>query len=494
VSLRESLRKLSGESMVYGLGQVSGRAVNLLLVPILTRVLLRQQFGVSELVTGYTASVLLVLVFGMDAALARFFYQQPDRAARVRMTSSSFAFRLATGVSVSLLLALLAGPLAVALTGSDAYGKYLRLGALTLPFTLTVLWCNDLLRVTFQPWKFVVLNVTQTALVGGVTLYLVLARGLGVAGVLYGKLAGDALAALLGVVLCRHHVRPLFDRAILAGMLRYGLPLVPVAFAYGTIGSVDRWSLQRFASLDEVGIYAVALKFFAVVTLGVSAFQLAFMPFAFARAQDPDAPRLYARVLGLYVAVASAGALLVGLAAPLGIRLLATPEYAASARPALWLGFAAVAQGAYYVAALGINLSLRNALLGLSVGGAAVVAAAANLWLVPRWGAEGAAMATFMSEGLVAMQCSLVPRMARLRFAPVIAAQPEPGSRLLHGISVARKYMQRVRWSRLPAVVAILRSCADAPLRRPARAGPGPTRGCPSRCSARARGRRRGRR
>jgi O-antigen/teichoic acid export membrane protein len=394
VSVRESLRKLSGESLVYGIGQVSGRAVSLLLVPILTRVLLRQQFGVAELVTGYSASVLLVLVFGMDAALARFFYQQPDRAARVRMTSSSFAFRLATGVSISLVLALLAGPLATWLTGSESYAKYLRIGALTLPFTVVTLWCNDLLRVTFQPWKFVTLNVTQTAVVGGLTLYLVLARGLGVAGVLYGKLAGDALASLLGLLLCRHHLRPRFDPTILRAMLRYGLPLVPVAFAYGAIGAVDRWSLQRFTSLDEVGVYAVALKFFAVVTLGVSAFQLAFMPFAFARAQDPEAPRLYARVLGLYVAVASAGALLVGLAAPLGIRLLATPAYAAAARPALWLGFAAVAQGAYYVAALGINLSLRNALLGISAGGAALVAAAANLLLVPRLGAEGAAMAT----------------------------------------------------------------------------------------------------
>ena len=55
MSLRDSLRRLSGESLVYGLGQVSGRAVNLLLVPILTRVLLRQQYGVSELVTGYSA-------------------------------------------------------------------------------------------------------------------------------------------------------------------------------------------------------------------------------------------------------------------------------------------------------------------------------------------------------------------------------------------------------------------------------------------------------
>ena len=395
MSPRRFLSLLAKDSLVYGLGQVSGRAVSLLMVPILTRVLLKQQYGVAELVTGYATSVMLVLVFGMDGALARFFYQQPDRAARVRMASTSFAFRIATGTSVGLLLAALAGPLATHLVGGEVYAKYLRLGALALPFTLVTLWCNDLLRVTFQPWKFVALNVSQTALVGGLTLYFVLGRGLGVAGVLYGKLAGDAIAALLGVALCRHHLRPRFDRAILRAMLGYGLPLVPVAFAYGVIGSVDRWSLQHFASLDEVGTYAVALKFFAVVTLGVSAFQLAFMPFAFARAEEPDAPRLYARVLGLYVAVATAGALIAALAAPLAIHVLATRDYAAAARPAVWLCFAAVAQGAYYVAALGINLSLRNALIGISAGGAALLATVANLALVPRLGAEGAAAATF---------------------------------------------------------------------------------------------------
>ena len=74
-------------------------------------------------------------------------------------------------------------------------------------------------------------------------------------------------------------------------------------------------------------------------------------------------------------------------------------------------------------------------------------------------------MATFMSDGFVAMQCSLVPRIASPRFTPLIAAQPEPGSRLLHGMAVSRKYMQRVRCSRLPAVVAMLRICAVAPLR-----------------------------
>ncbi len=180
MSLRASLRRLSGESLVYGVGQVSGRAVNLLLVPVLTRVLLKQQFGVAELVTGYSASVLLLLVFGMDGALARFFYQQENRGARVLMSSSSFAFRVITGFAVSLLLAAAAGPLAVHLLGGEVYAKYLRIGALTLPFTLVTLWCNDLLRVTFQPWKFVMLNASQMVLVGGFTLAFVLGRELAV--------------------------------------------------------------------------------------------------------------------------------------------------------------------------------------------------------------------------------------------------------------------------------------------------------------------------
>ena len=81
----------------------------------------------------------------------------------------------------------------------------------------------------------------------------------------------------------------------------------------------------------------------------------------------------------------------------IGIRLLATREYAEAARPAQWLAFAAVAQGAYYVSALGINLSLRNHWLAVSTGGAAVAAAVANLVLVPRFGAEGAAAATFVA-------------------------------------------------------------------------------------------------
>ena len=42
-----------------------------------------------------------------------------------------------------------------------------------------------------------------------------------------------------------------------------------------------------------------------------------------------------------------------------------------------------------------------------------------------------------MSDGCVAMQASLVPRIAWMRLTPLIAEQPLPGSRLLQGVAVS---------------------------------------------------------
>src|SRR5258706_779450 len=328
------MKRLTGESLVYGLGQVGGRVVQLLLLPVLTRALSQGAFGVGELVIGYLQTAALVLVFGMDGALARFFYQEPDRAAGVRVVWTSFAFRAVGRVAVAGALALFARPLAEQLLGATVYRKYLLLGAATLPFTLTVMFANDVLRVTFQPWKFIVLNIAQTALIAGVSLALVLGRGLGVAGVLYGRLAGDGLAALLGLVLIRHALRPQFDRAVLRRLLAYGLPLVPVAFAYGAITAMDRYTLQHRRSLEEVATYAVAIKFFAVVSMAVAAVQLAYGPLAYARAGQPEAPRLFARVLAAFMAAASLAALGAGLFAPEGLRGLGPPAYQDPAGPA----------------------------------------------------------------------------------------------------------------------------------------------------------------
>lgn len=433
--MRDVLKRLTGESLVYGLGQVSGRAVQVLLVPIITLALTPAVFAIADLVQAYSALVVFVLVMGMDAALVRFFYHEPDRDARRTMVTTSLVFRVLASTLVAALIAGIAQPLAGGLLGSSTYVKYVLIGAASLPFTLLVLFANDILRVTFQPWKFITLNLVQTVVTGGLTLWWVMHERRGVIGVLYGKLAGDAITALLGLVLLRPSLIPRVDRAVLRRMLGFGLPLLPAALAYGVISSADRYFLQRAHGLDQVGVYAVAVKFFTVVMMSVTAFSLAFFPIAHARAKEPDAPRLYARVLALYMAVASGVALTVGLFAPEALSVLVQPAYRSAAGPAGLLTFAAVAYGAYHVACLGIQLANRTYLIGWTAVGGAVVAVVANALLAGPYGMMGSAGATLIGNGMLAVLTYVV--------AQAVHPLPYRGRRLLalFGLAVALSVM-----------------------------------------------------
>ncbi len=58
------------------------------------------------------------------------------------------------------------------------------------------------------------------------------------------------------------------------------------------------------------------------------------------------------------------------------------------------------------------------------------------------------------------MQRSLTPSTACMRFTPSMAAQPDPGTRLLQAVQLgSRKYWQRVLCSTLPPSEAMLRIC-----------------------------------
>ena len=392
--MREALKRLTGESLVYGLGTAASRGLTMLLVPVFTRVFEPAAYGVIDLLglAGSIASLLIIM--GTDAALARFFYDASDSEARKVMISSSALWRVGVCLVTALLLWLLAPQFSIFLLGSPDYAKYVRLTAYSIPFTAFFLFQNDVLRVTFQPWKFITLNLVNTILVGGLSILFVVAWKKDVSGVLYGRLIGDAATAAFGFALIRLQLVPRFDGVVLRRMLAYGAPLIPVAVAYWVMQYADRWALAHFRDLTSVGIYAVAVKMGAAMMLFVSAFQLAWGPFAFARARNPEAGRLFSRVLTLFVAVSSTIALAIGLFAPEALQVLVPGAYARAALPGGLLCFAAVAHGTYYIAGIGATLSYRTDLLAWTALVAAVINVVLNYVLVHTLGIRGVSIAT----------------------------------------------------------------------------------------------------
>ena len=389
-----TLLKLTRESVVYGIGQAVGRGLQMLLVPVFTRVFQPAEYGVIDVLALVTSIAAFLIVMATDAALARFFYDAADAEERKTLVSTLAIWRLGVSITVALVLWCAAPILSRLILASPDYVKYVRISAWSLPFTVFVFFQNDVLRVTFQPWKFIALNVLDTLAVAGLSILFVIGLHRHVSGVFYARLLGDAIAAAVGFVLIRHSLVRRFRPDMLRRMLRYGAPLIPAVVAFWAISYADRWVLVHYTDLTAVGVYAVAVKLGTLMMLLISAFQLAWGPFAYAHARDPHAGRLFARVLTLYSAVASGLALMLGLAAPEAIAWLVPEAYRGAAVPGALLAFGVVAYGGYSIVGLGANLALRTELQAWAALAAAGITVTLALALVGPLRLVGVALAT----------------------------------------------------------------------------------------------------
>jgi len=98
---------------VYGMGDVATHLVSFLLLPVFTRFLDPQSYGIWQLLL--TASLIAKILFrwGVDASFMRFFYECEDEGARQRLASTIFFFLLGAN-GVILLVALLLAPVLIA--------------------------------------------------------------------------------------------------------------------------------------------------------------------------------------------------------------------------------------------------------------------------------------------------------------------------------------------------------------------------------------------
>ena len=393
---RAPLVRLTWDSIKYGGAQAVGRGLQMILVPIFTRVFSPAEYGVIDVLALVATVAAVLIIMGTDSALSRFYYEAGDAEQKRTLVGTLALWRAGLALGIAMLLWAFAPLLSRVILASPDYAKYVRITAWSLPFTVFVYFENDVLRTTFQPGRFFALNVINTLAVAGVSILFVVGLKKGVSGVLFGRLAGDGLSALVGLALIRGAFAVRFDRPLLARLLAFSVPLIPAVVAYWAISYADRWVLVHYTNLTLVGMYALAVKLSMVMVLGTSAFQLAWGPFAFEHARDPESGRTFSRVLTLYAAVASFLALALGMFAPEFLGVLAPAAYHGAAEPGALLVFGVVALGGYSLAGMGANLAYRTELTAWCSGVAAVVTIGLALLLVRPYGALGVATATLI--------------------------------------------------------------------------------------------------
>jgi O-antigen/teichoic acid export membrane protein len=390
--------RLASHALVYGLGSMASQALNFVLLPLYTRVLEPEEYGVLALIASSGAVVALVGALGIHSGLTRIFFLYEGEEARGRVAATALAFgtlaSAATLVALELAAPLLA-PRLFEVADSVLYWRYAAaiysLGALR---TVAMV----VLQVHQRPRAYVACNLTGLAVSLTLTIVLVALAGRGVRGVLEGQLAGTTVELLLATAAGARHLRPSLAWKPLREMLAFALPLVPTNLAGLGIGVADRFMLKTYAGLGEVGLYALGYRLGSVLeVVFVHPFAVAWPPFMFSVQKDAGHRELYARVLEYF---AIGGAFLVlgaSLFAPDLLRVMSAPAYRGAEAVVFWIAAGFLVRGMTFITIAGVHIERKSHYAAYVYTAGFALDLALLAVLVPRYGALGAAAAVLLT-------------------------------------------------------------------------------------------------
>ncbi|WP_367391933.1 lipopolysaccharide biosynthesis protein [Lewinella sp. LCG006] len=326
------LKKLAGETAIYGLSSILGRVVNwIILTPYLTRVFLREEYGIVNDLYFWIALLLVVFTYRMETAFFWFASRSrkdsgDEKYDQDTVFSTASLAIIGTTLALTGLLFYLSPQIAIWLK-YPGRADYVRIFTLIIAFDALAAIPFAKLRMASRPLRFAAIKLGALALNILLVFFFLegcpwlLAHGYDVVNSIYNpehRIAYVFWSNLLASGASLLWLAPLyrdlvwrFATDLWRSMLNYALPLVIAAVA----GIVNQLAgptlLKNFAggstleNLDLGGLYGAAAKLAVLMNLFVQAFNYAAEPFFFRQSAVSQDKIIYADVARAFALVGS---------------------------------------------------------------------------------------------------------------------------------------------------------------------------------------------
>jgi O-antigen/teichoic acid export membrane protein len=384
-------------------------------VPIYTRHVSSEDYGILGLVVAMTTFLTMVLAFGGRAIIMRFYYQSDDENHRREFMGTFWLFLVLVPGLLTLSLLLFGRPLSQLLWSQLPFDPFVRTilvsAYLEVAFFVPLL---SLYRAREQATWYAGLCFLKAAVTTGFICWYVVIAGGGAVGVVQGQLVGALAAAIVSGILLWREIRISWRWRLLKPALAFGMPLLLHFIAHWALNLSDRSILDRHVGLGMIGIYSLGYQFGNAVQVLITSANHALMP-AFSRASRSysETKALSPLITYYLLGVAILGVLL-ALMGPDVIALVTPVAYHDAGKLAPWFAVGAVAVGYYYVPMNLLAMTVGDTkvvpLLTLIAG---AINISLNLLLIPRFGILAAAINRAVAYLILASLMALRARRVR---------------------------------------------------------------------------------
>lgn len=260
-SVANESKSMVFHSIIYSLGNFLSQIVGFLMIPIYTRFLQPNEYGILELVGITTELFGMILTLRISRAMYRFYFEYDDEKDKNEVISSSMVLFGIIGLIGLVLASYSSGFLAQQILDSSKLSGYFII-------SFTTLWFNTIGQMSFtyiqikkKSIVFIVFSLLKLVVALSLNIYFIVYQGMGVLGMLYGNLIASIAIVLFLTLPILSVVGIKFSFAKVKEMLSFSLPMIPGAIANFLVLISDRYIVKMFGSLSDAGIYSLSYKF-----------------------------------------------------------------------------------------------------------------------------------------------------------------------------------------------------------------------------------------
>ncbi len=274
-------RRLLVGSGAYATTNFALKAVNFLLITLFTRYLSPGDYGTITLAEVTATTLAAFCGLGLDSAVRRlYFHYADDLAVQRRYVSSVLRFGAVLTIAVVALVFAI-GPQVlgrIAPHFAVPFFPYIALAIGTAAANQLVDYRLGLYQSEQRPLAFSLMASSSFLMTAGSALIFVVLLRRGAAGMLSGKLLGAAGSLLVAVVVSHKWWAGGFEWKFVRESLPIALPILPhLLLALGLVVA-DRFILEHYRNLEEVGVYSIAYTFGMVMYLVTASISQAWSP------------------------------------------------------------------------------------------------------------------------------------------------------------------------------------------------------------------------
>lgn len=392
------MKRLFKHLSIYGLGGILAKSISFLLLPLYTRLLMPEDYGILALMAIVGSAIGILYGFMVSSGFIRNYYDNSDERQRRILFSTALWFTFINAFIFSLICISFSEKIASLVFKFFGGALYLKLIVISTMLHSCSPVFYGLLMVREQSKKYVAVNIITLIATLSSTIILLVVFKWSVKGVLVGQIIGKSVELIILTLLMLKNINFAVSRSALIDMLKFSGPLIPSQLAYLILTLSDRFFLQGYKDVSEVGLYSLGYKFAALIPLLAIQPLKAWGPYIFSLIHNPKKCKsTIADFSRYYLAGILFLTILISVFSREVLMVMAKSNYWSAGKVVYILCISSVFFGMINVTEYGFHIVKKTYITSFIY----IVGAALNLLfnylLIPRYGMIGASVATSLS-------------------------------------------------------------------------------------------------